>query len=314
MAVGKLSRGKRARPLTGKIAAKSFTTKKALVEIGIIGGSGLYSMSGLTDTREIRVKTPFGDPSEVIVLGTLEGKRVAFLARHGRGHRILPSELNFRANIYALKTIGVERIISVSAVGSLQEQYRPGEFLVPDQFFDRTKLRISTFFGGGLVAHVTFDKPTCGQVSAILADASVHCGVKVHRRGTYVCIEGPQFSTLAEAHVHRQLRFEVIGMTNVTEAKLAREAELCYATMAMITDYDCWHPEHESVTVTQIIATLNQNAENAQKVLREAVRAMPSERACKCGAALKHALITDLKLVPPATKKRLASIIGKYFS
>jgi 5'-methylthioadenosine phosphorylase len=288
--------------------------KGATATIGIIGGSGLYSMAGLRDTREIRVRTPFGEPSDVIVVGTLEGKRVAFLARHGRGHRILPSEINFRANICAMKQLGVERIISVSAVGSLQEDLRPGEFLVPDQFVDRTKNRVSTFFGGGLVAHVAFDKPTCSQMSAVLADASVHCAVKVHRRGTYVCIEGPQFSTLAEAHVHRQLRFEVIGMTNVTEAKLAREAELCYATIAMITDYDCWHPEHESVTATQIIATLNQNAENAQKVLREAVRGMPVERSCKCGAALKHALITDLKLVPPATKKRLASIIGKYLS
>jgi 5'-methylthioadenosine phosphorylase len=286
----------------------------ATATIAIIGGSGLYSMAGLKDTREIRVKTPFGEPSDAIVVGTLEGKRVAFLARHGRGHRILPSEINSRANIYALKQLGVERIISVSAVGSLQEDLRPGEFLVVDQFVDRTKSRVSTFFGGGLVAHVAFDKPTCPQASAVLADASVHCAVKVHRRGTYVCIEGPQFSTLAEAHVHRQLRFEVIGMTNVTEAKLAREAEICYATMAMITDYDCWHPEHASVTAAQIIATLNQNAENAQKVLREAVRSMPAERTCKCGAALKHALITDLKLVPPATKKRLAAIIGKYLS
>src|SRR5262250_2073545 len=284
----------------------------AKAAIGIIGGSGLYSMNGISDTREVRVKTPFGDPSDAIALGTLEGKRVAFLARHGRGHRILPSEINYRANIYAMKELGVERIISVSAVGSLQEELRPGEFLVPDQFFDRTKHRASTFFGDGLVAHVALDKPTCGQVSAVLADASVHCGVKVHRRGTYVCIEGPQFSTLAEAHVHRQLRFEVIGMTNVTEAKLAREAELCYATIAMITDYDCWHPEHESVTATQIIATLTQNAENAQRVLKETVRAMPAERSCKCGAALRHAFVTDLKLVPAATKKRLGVIIGKY--
>jgi 5'-methylthioadenosine phosphorylase len=287
---------------------------KARATIGIIGGSGLYTMPGLADMREIRVKTPFGEPSDGIVIGTLEGKRVAFLARHGRGHRILPSEINFRANICAMKQLGVERIISASAVGSLQEDLRPGEFLIADQFVDRTKNRVSTFFGGGLVAHVTFDKPTCGQVSAVLADASAKCGVKVHSRGTYVCIEGPQFSTLAEAHVHRQLRFEVIGMTNVTEAKLAREAELCYATIAMITDYDCWHPEHESVTGAQIIATLNQNADNAQKVLREAVRAMPAERTCQCGAALRHALITDLKLVPAATKKRLAPIIGKYLS
>jgi 5'-methylthioadenosine phosphorylase len=286
----------------------------AQAEIGIIGGSGLYSMSGLAKTREVRVKTPFGEPSDAIVLGTLEGKRVAFLARHGRGHRILPSEINFRANVYAMKLLGVERIISVSAVGSLREELRPGEFLVADQFVDRTKNRVSTFFGEGLVAHAGFDKPTCGQLSGALADASVHCGVKVHRKGTYVCIEGPQFSTLAEAHMHQQLHFDVIGMTNVTEAKLAREAELCYATIAMITDFDCWHPEHESVTAAQIIATLVQNAENAQKVLREAVRAMPEERSCKCGTALKHALVTDMKLVPKATKKKLAAIIGKYIS
>jgi 5'-methylthioadenosine phosphorylase len=293
-------------------------TKQAKTEpkaaIGIIGGSGLYAMSGLTGTREIRVKTPFGDPSDAIVLGTLEGKRVAFLARHGRGHRILPGEINFRANVYAMKLLGVERIISVSAVGSLKEELRPGEFLVPDQFFDRTKGRSSTFFGDGLVAHVGFAHPTCGEASTVLADACVHCAVPVHRRGTYVCMEGPQFSTLAEANVHRQMHFEVIGMTNVTEAKLAREAEICYATIAMITDYDCWHPEHESVTASQIIATLTQNAENAQRVLREAVRAMPAERGCKCGSALKHSLVTDFKIVPKATKKRLAAIIGKYIS
>ena len=282
--------------------------------IGVIGGSGLYSMNGLTDTRELRVKTPFGEPSDAIVVGSLEGKGVAFLARHGRGHRILPSEINFRANIYALKDLGVQRVISVSAVGSLKEELRPGEFLVPDQFVDRTKSRISTFFGSGLVAHVSFDKPTCPQVSAVLADACIHCAVKVHRRGTYVCIEGPQFSTLAEASMHRQLHFDVIGMTNVTEAKLAREAELCYSTMAMITDYDCWHPQHESVTASQIIATLKQNAENAQRVLRDSVRAMPAERSCSCGAALRHALVTDLKMVPPATQKRLGVIIAKYVS
>ncbi len=288
--------------------------KESRASIGIIGGSGLYSMNGLTDTREIRVKTPFGDPSDAIVLGVLEGKRVAFLARHGRGHRILPGEINYRANIYAMKLLGVERIISVSAVGSLQEDLVPGEFLVPDQFFDRTKSRTSTFFGDGIVAHVAFAHPTCGQLSGVLADACVHEAVKVHRRGTYICMEGPQFSTLAEAEVHRQLRFQVIGMTNVTEAKLAREAELCYGTIAMITDYDCWHPEHESVTASQIIATLNQNAENAQKVLRAAVREMPADRSCKCESALRHALVTDLKIVPKATKKRLAAIIGKYSS
>jgi len=297
-------------------ASRAGKSKRAntQAEIGIIGGSGLYSMNGLTKTREVQVKTPFGAPSDAIVLGALEGKRVAFLARHGRGHRILPSEINFRANVYAMKLLGVERIISVSAVGSLMENLQPGEFLVPDQFVDRTKTRVSTFFGDGLVAHVGFDKPTCGQVSSVLADASVHCGVMVHRKGTYVCIEGPQFSTLAEANMHRQLRFEVIGMTNVTEAKLAREAEICYATIAMITDFDCWHPEHESVTASQIIATLVQNAENAQRVLREAVRAMPEDRDCKCGAALKHALVTDLKLVPKAMKNKLEAIIGKYIS
>ena len=297
-------------------AGKGEKSKRAntQAQIGIIGGSGLYSMNGLSKTREVKVKTPFGEPSDAIVLGMLEGKRVAFLARHGRGHRILPGEINFRANVYAMKLLGVERIISVSAVGSLLEDLQPGEFLVPDQFVDRTKDRVSTFFGDGLVAHVGFDKPTCGQVSGVLADASVHCGVKVHRKGTYVCIEGPQFSTLAEAHMHRQLKFDVIGMTNVTEAKLAREAEICYATIAMITDYDCWHPEHESVTASQIIATLVQNAENAQKVLREAVRAMPEDRKCKCGDAVKHALVTDLKLVPKATKKKLEAIIGKYIS
>jgi len=295
-----------------KAKGKSAQAKGAVADIGIIGGSGLYAMSGLTDWREMRVKTPFGDPSDVFVVGTLEGKRVAFLARHGRGHRLLPSELNFRANIYAMKLLGVQRIISVSAVGSLQENLRPGEFLVPDQFFDRTKGRISTFFGNGLVAHVGFDKPTCGQLSTVLADACVSTAVPIHRKGTYICMEGPQFSTLAEAHFHRAMKFDVIGMTNVNEAKLAREAEICYATIAMITDYDCWHPEHESVTASTIIATLNQNAVNAQNVLREAVKTMPTERKCKCGSALQHALITNFKIVPAKTKKNLAAIIGKY--
>src|SRR5277367_1766077 len=278
-----------------KKSAGNTAQGKGVAEIGIIGGSGLYAMPGLTNTKEIRVKTPFGDPSDAIVTGILEGKRVAFLARHGRGHRLLPSELNFRANIYAMKLLGVERILSVSAVGSLQENLRPGEFLVPDQFFDRTKGRISTFFGNGLVAHVAFDKPTCGELSRVLADACVSVAVPVHRKGTYICMEGPQFSTLAEAHFHRAMKFDVIGMTNVTEAKLAREAEICYATVAMITDYDCWHPEHESVTASQIIATLVQNAENAANVVREAVRRMPVERTCRCGQSLAHALVTDRK-------------------
>jgi 5'-methylthioadenosine phosphorylase len=302
MASQKKSKGKSARP------------KGPVADIGVIGGSGLYSMSGFTGAREIRVKTPFGDPSDAFVVGTLEGKRVAFLARHGRGHRILPTELNFRANIYAMKLLGVQRIISVSAVGSLQENLRPGEFLVPDQFFDRTKARPSTFFGNGIVAHVTFDKPTCPQLSGVLADACVSCAVPVHRKGTYICMEGPQFSTLAEANFHRAMKFDVIGMTNVTEAKLAREAEICYSTIAMITDYDCWHPGHDSVTVAAIIATLNQNSANAQNVLREAVKTMPSDRVCKCGDALKHAIITDPKVVPAKTRKLLSAIIGKYIS
>lgn len=296
-----------------KAKGKSAQAKGPVATIGVIGGSGLYSMSGLTDTREVQVKTPFGDPSEAIVVGSLEGKRVAFLARHGRGHRIMPGEINFRANIYAMKTLGVERIISVSAVGSLQENLRPGEFLVVDQFFDRTKGRVSTFFGNGIVAHVTFDKPTCPQLSGIIAEACVSRGVLVHRKGTYVCMEGPQFSTLAEANFHRAMKFDLIGMTNVTEAKLAREAEICYATMAMITDYDCWHPEHDSVTVTAVIAMLNQNATNAQRVVREAVKTMSPERTCNCGSALKHAIITDPKVISTKTKRNLAAILGKYF-
>src|SRR5882762_166473 len=297
-----------------KSPKKKPTSTTPRATIGVIGGSGLYAIEGLTGARVVRIKTPFGDPSDAIVVGTLEGKQVAFLARHARGHRILPTEINYRANIYAMKLLGVERIISVSAVGSLKVDLRPGEFLVADQFVDRTKSRISTFFGNGLVAHVTFDKPTCGQVSRVLADASVHCAVPVHRKGTYICMEGPQFSTLAEAHMHRKLEFDVIGMTNVTEAKLAREAELCYGTIAMITDYDCWHPDHESVTGAQIMATLQQNADNAQKVLCEAIISMPVSRECKCGFALAHALITDAKLVPKSTKKNLSAIIGKYIS
>jgi 5'-methylthioadenosine phosphorylase len=297
-----------------KSAGKSARAKEPVAEVGVIGGSGLYSMNGLTETREIRVKTPFGEPSDALVVGTLEGKRVAFLARHGRGHRFMPSELNFRANIFAMKLLGVQRIISVSAVGSLKEDLRPGEFLVVDQFVDRTKERHSTFFGNGIVAHVTFDKPTCPQLSTTLADACVSSAVPVHRKGTYVCMEGPQFSTLAEANFHRANNWEVIGMTNVTEAKLAREAEICYATIAMITDYDCWHPQHDSVTVAQIIATLNQNATNAQNVVREAVKTLSANRVCKCGSALKHAIITDPKVVPTKTKKNLRAILAKYLA
>ncbi|MGH9740116.1 MAG: S-methyl-5'-thioadenosine phosphorylase [Candidatus Acidiferrales bacterium] len=282
------------------------------IAIGIIGGSGLYGMAGLTGTREIRVKTPFGDPSDAIVTGTLEGRRVAFLARHGRGHRISPSEINFRANIFALKTLGVERIISVSAVGSLREDVPPLDFVVPDQFFDRTRTRISTFFGDGIVAHISFDKPTCPHLSGQLAAAAERAGVKVHRGGTYVCMEGPQFSTLAESHTYRKLGFDIIGMTNLTEAKLAREAEICYATFAMVTDYDCWHPSHDAVTVDQIISVLTKNTENVQRAIREAVRVLDESRPCKCGGALAHAILTDRKAIPAAAKKRLAPIIGKY--
>src|SRR5258706_3419027 len=260
--------------------------------IGIIGGSGLYNMAGLEKKRELRVKTPFGDPSDALVVGSIEGTRVAFLARHARGHRFLPTEINYRANIHAMKQIGVERIISVSAVGSLQEDLKPLDFLIPDQFFDKTRQRVSTFFGNGVAAHVGFDKPVCAQLTGVLGEACQRAKVPVHRGGTYVCMEGPQFSTLAEAHVHRQLRFEIIGMTNVTEAKLAREAEICYATVAMITDYDCWHPNHSSVTIEEILSNLNKNAENAQAVVREAIASMPAERTCKCGSALAPAIVT----------------------
>jgi 5'-methylthioadenosine phosphorylase len=298
-----------------KAASKNKIRDAALkAEIGIIGGSGLYAIPGLEAPRELRVPTPFGNPSDAFVVGHLEGRRVAFLARHGRGHRFTPSEINYRANIYAMKLLGVERVISLSAVGSLQEELRPLEFLIPDQFYDRTHTRVATFFGDGVVAHVGFDKPVCPQMSVVLADACDASKVKVHRGGTYVCMEGPQFSTLSEAHVHRQLRFEVIGMTNVTEAKLAREAELCYATIAMITDYDCWHPEHSAVTVAEIVTNLNRNAENAQAVLRAAVRAMPAERTCRCGRSLAHAIITDPALVPAAARRRLRAIVGKYLN
>jgi 5'-methylthioadenosine phosphorylase len=297
------------------VKSKKSNRKKETVTIGIIGGSGLYTMAGLTDTRELRFKTPFGDPSDALVVGTIEGRRVAFLARHGRGHRFSPSDINYRANICAMKLLGVERVISVSAVGSLRDDLPPLDFLVPDQFFDRTRGRIASFFANsGVVAHVAFDKPTCTHLSAHLAEACDHAGIKAHRGGTYLCMEGPQFSTLAESHTYRQLRFDVIGMTNLTEAKLAREAELCYATISMITDYDCWHPQHDAVTLSEIMANLNKNTENVQRAIREVVRSLPEERNCKCGAALAHAIITDRKVIPAAAKKRLAPIIGKYIS
>jgi 5'-methylthioadenosine phosphorylase len=281
-------------------------------EIGIIGGSGLYAMPGLSRTKEVRLKTPFGAPSDAYVCGILEGRKVAFLARHARGHRILPSELNFRANIHGFKELGVERIVSVSAVGSLKEEHKPLDFVIPDQFFDRTRHRIDTFFGGGVVAHVGFADPICGQLAGVVGRACAKAGVTGKRGGTYLCMEGPQFSTRAESNVYRSMGMDVIGMTNLQEAKLAREAELCYVTLAMVTDYDCWHPHHDSVTVDQVVAVLLQNAENATKVVRETIAAMPNERSCKCGSALAHALLTDPKKIPVATKKKLRLILGKY--
>jgi len=245
-------------------------------------------------------------------MGTLRGKRVAFLPRHGVGHRLLPSELNFRANIYGMKVLGVERILSASAVGSLKMEYRPLDIVVPDQFFDRTKGRISTFFGKGIVAHVAFAHPLCHDLSTIAADSAQRVGATVHRGGTYVNMEGPQFSTLAESNLYRSWGMDVIGMTNLQEAKLAREAEICYVTIAMVTDYDCWHPDHDAVTVQDIIANLTKNAENAAKVVSAAVRAMPATRECKCGSALAHALLTDRTTIPDATRKKLEILVGKY--
>lgn len=284
--------------------------KKA--EIGIIGGSGLYAMPGLTNVREEQVETPFGAPSDAFVLGELEGRQVAFLARHGRGHRLLPSELNFRANIFGMKLLGVERILSVSAVGSLKEEHKPTDFLMPDQFIDRTYGRISTFFGDGIVAHVAFGEPVCATVAFAFEQACASVGVVGKNGGTYVCMEGPQFSTRAESNLYRSWGADVIGMTNLQEAKLAREAEICYATTAMVTDYDCWREGHDDVTVDQVVAVLHQNADNAAKVVRAAVSAMPAQRACACADALKYAILTDRKAIPAATRQRLALLLDKY--
>jgi len=282
------------------------------VHIGIIGGSGLYDMAALTDREERTVPTPFGEPSGPYVVGTLCGRRVAFLARHGVGHRILPSELNFRANIYGFKVLGVERILSASAVGSLKDEYKPLDILVPDQFFDRTNGRISTFFGRGLVAHVGFAHPICADLARIGADAAEAVGATVHRRGTYVNMEGPQFSTLAESRLYRSWGMDVIGMTNLQEAKLAREAEICYATLALVTDYDCWHPDHDSVTVELIIANLMQNAATARKAIAEAVSRLGGPRTCACKDALATAIITRPEHVPEQTKRDLGPIVDKY--
>ncbi len=282
------------------------------VEIGIIGGSGLYHMPGFEVQEEVRLSTPFGDPSDAYIIGKLEGHQVAFLARHARGHRISPSELNFRANIYGMKMLGVERILSLSAVGSMKIEHKPLDFVIPDQFFDRTRGRISTFFGGGIVAHISFADPICPQLSSAAHTCAQASGITSKLGGTYLCMEGPAFSTRAESNIYRTWGMDVIGMTNLQEAKLAREAEICYVTIAMVTDYDCWHEEHDAVTVEQIIGTLNQNAENACKLVRQIVKTLAAERACKCGSALKHAILTDMKTVPQEAKDRLGLLLGKY--
>jgi 5'-methylthioadenosine phosphorylase len=282
------------------------------VPIGIIGGSGLYDMADVTERKEVRLTTPFGDPSGPYLLGTLRGRRVAFLARHGAGHRILPSELNFRANIFGMKVLGVEYILSASAVGSLREEYKPLDIVIPDQFFDRTKGRVSTFFGRGLAAHVGFAHPFCRILSGLACDSGRQAGATVHEGGTYVCMEGPQFSTLAESKLYRSWGMDIVGMTNLQEAKLAREAEICYSTVALVTDYDCWHPDHDSVTVEMVIANLTQNATTAQKIIAGAVERLPYARTCECASALKYALITRPDAIPDAVKQDLGPLVGKY--
>ena len=280
--------------------------------IGVIGGSGLYGMKGLSNTREITVKTPFGPPSSPVVLGELAGGWLAFIARHGKGHVLLPSEINARANIWALKSLGVKRVIGVGAVGSLKEELAPRHFAFPDQIVDETKGRRSTFFGEGLVAHISFSDPVCPQLSQLAHSSCQSIGVPSKLGGTYLCMEGPAFSTKAESNVYRSWGMDVIGMTNLQEAKLAREAEICYSTMALVTDYDCWHPQHDAVTVAEVIANLSKNSANAQKLVRAVVKRLPIDRTCKCGHALQHAIMTDLKKVPPKTMERVELLIKKY--
>ena len=282
------------------------------IEIGIIGGSGLYEMDGLVQKKEHRMVTPFGKPSDTFITGVLAGRRVAFLARHGRGHRILPSEINFRANIWGMKKLGVERIISVSAVGSMKESIHPEEIVVPDQFYDHTRRRIGTFFGHGVVAHVAFADPVCSEMRAVLCKAGREQGATIHDGGTYFCIEGPQFSTRGESLIYRKWGVDVIGMTNVTEARLAREAEICYATLALVTDYDCWHETMESVTMEGVIETLRKNVVLSQQVIRTAIPAMPVSRKCPCGSALKNAVMTPASLIPKKTRNNLKLILGDY--
>ena len=285
-------------------------------KIGIIGGSGLYSMPGFELQEEVVVETPFGAPSDAYMVGKLAGKDVAFLPRHGRGHRLSPSELNYRANIYGMKSLGVEWILSLSAVGSLKEEHRPLDFVIPDQFFDRTMGRISTFFGDGLVAHVSFADPICNELAEVVNESCGELGITAKMGGTYLCMEGPAFSTKAESNVYRSWGMDVIGMTNLQEAKLAREAELCYVTVAMVTDYDCWHEEHDAVTVADIIANLTRNAANATKLVQHVVERLDTEhyRTCKCSKALAHALITDPKTIPAKTKQKLELLVGKYLN
>jgi 5'-methylthioadenosine phosphorylase len=285
------------------------------VRIGMIGGSGLYQMPELTNVEEVHVDTPFGSPSDSFIIGTLENERVAFLPRHGRGHRLTPTEVPFRANIYAMKLLGVERILSASAVGSLQEKYAPLDMVIPDQFFDRTRGRVreSTFFGEGIVAHVSFAHPVCGALGDVIEEACRSVDVKAHRGGTYLCMEGPAFSSVAESNVYRSWGMDIIGMTNLQEAKLAREAEICYATLALVTDYDCWHPGHDAVSVETVIEYLNKNVRNAQTIMRETVKRLRNaDRDCKCGTALKNAIFTAPNLWPEATTKKLEAIIKKY--
>jgi len=281
--------------------------------IGVIGGSGLYEMEGFTDVKEVRLDTPFGEPSDAFITGNLDGTPMVFLPRHGRGHRLLPSEVGYRANIYGMKKLGVERIISVSAVGSMKEEIVPGHIVIPDQFFDRTVgKRSSTFFGDGVVGHVQFSDPVCADVSEALAQASEAVGATTHRGGTYICIEGPNFSTRAESNIYRSWGVDVIGMTNISEARLAREAEICYGTLALATDYDCWHEEHDDVSVEAVVAIIRQNVATARKIIREAVKKLGSERACACGESLRFAIMTDRKLIPEATREKLDVIMGKY--
>ena len=282
------------------------------IRIGVIGGSGLYEMDGLEVREERLVETPFGEPSDPYVIGELDGTPVAFLARHGKGHRILPSELNFRANIFGFKTLGVEWLISVSAVGSMKVEYRPTDIVVPDQFYDRTRHRADTFFGNGLVAHVSMARPICSRLQELFYACAVKAGASAHSGGTYICMEGPQFSTRAESEIYRRWGVDVIGMTNLQEAKLAREAEICYATLAMITDYDCWHEEEAAVSGEAVMEVVRQNASTAQDVVRRIIQRLPVERDCGCGDALGISLITEPERIPERTRRDLAPIIGRY--